>query len=64
MKRLFSIMLTLTLVLPLFSQAKIEFDKNVHNYGTFSESQPIQKCVFTFTNMFHGKLSLEAYCSR
>ena len=50
MKRLFSIMLTLTLVLPLFSQAKIEFDKNVHNYGTFSESQPIQKCVFTFTN--------------
>lgn len=33
-----------------FGQAKIRFDKLVHDFGTFVESQPIQKCTFTFTN--------------
>ena len=33
-----------------FAQAKIEFDKLTSNFGTFSESTPVQKCTFTFTN--------------
>lgn len=33
-----------------FAQAKIEFDKLTNNFGTFSESTPVQKCTFTFTN--------------
>ena len=31
-------------------QAEIKFDKMEHNCGTFAESQPVQKCTFTFTN--------------
>jgi len=30
--------------------AVIKFDKLVHNFGTFSEKEPVQKCTFTFTN--------------
>ena len=33
------------------NQALIKFDKMIHNFGTFSEDQPTQKCVFTFTNV-------------
>ena len=33
------------------SQAKIEFDKKTHNFGTFSEKNPVQECTFTFTNV-------------
>lgn len=33
-----------------FAQAKIQFDKLTYNFGSFSESQPVQKCTFTFTN--------------
>lgn len=33
-----------------FAQAKITFEKMNINLGTFSESEPIQKCVFNFTN--------------
>ena len=33
------------------NQASIKFDKMIHNFGTFSENQPTQKCVFTFTNV-------------
>lgn len=32
-------------------QASIKFNKVTHNFGTFSEDNPIQKCVFTFTNV-------------
>lgn len=32
-------------------QAKIEFDKKTHNFGTFSEKNPVQECTFTFTNV-------------
>ena len=31
-------------------KAEIKFDKTSHNFGQFSEKQPIQKCTFTFTN--------------
>lgn len=30
--------------------AEIKFDKVTHNFGTFSEKNPIVSCVFTFTN--------------
>ena len=33
-----------------FAQAKIEFDKLTYNFGTFSETTPVQRCTFTFTN--------------
>lgn len=33
------------------NQASIKFDKMIHNFGTFSENQPTQRCVFTFTNV-------------
>lgn len=32
-------------------QADIKFDKVEYNFGTFSESDPIQETVFTFTNV-------------
>ena len=32
------------------NQAEIKFDKTSHNFGKFSEKQPVQKCTFTFTN--------------
>lgn len=31
--------------------AEIEFDKITHNFGTFSEKEPVVSCVFTFTNI-------------
>lgn len=31
-------------------QASVKFDKVTHNFGTFSESDPVQECSFTFTN--------------
>lgn len=33
------------------SKAEIKFDQITHNFGKFSETEPIQKCVFTFTNV-------------
>ena len=32
-------------------QAEIKFDKLTHDFGTFPEAEPIQKCTFTFTNV-------------
>ena len=37
-------------------QPEIEFDKTVHNFGTFSEKTPVQTAVFAFTNI--GKAPL------
>lgn len=33
------------------NQAEIKFDKITHNFGTFSEKDPIQTATFTFTNV-------------
>ncbi len=33
------------------SKADLKFDKTTHNFGTFSEKDPIVSCVFTFTNV-------------
>lgn len=32
-------------------QAEIKFDQIKHDFGKFDESQGIQKCTFTFTNV-------------
>ena len=37
-------------------QADIKFDKLVHNFGTFSESNSFQKCTFVFTNTGNAPL--------
>ncbi len=34
----------------MMAQAEISFNKTSHNFGTFPEESPVQKCVFTFTN--------------
>ena len=31
-------------------QADIKFDKLIHDFGKFSESDPVVTCVFSFTN--------------
>lgn len=31
--------------------AEIKFDKVSHDFGTFSEADPVQKCEFSFTNV-------------
>ena len=38
------------------NQAQIKFDKVSHDFGTFSESNPVQECVFTFTNVGQSPL--------
>ncbi len=38
------------------NKAEIKFDKVLCNLGTFSESEPVQKCTFTFTNIGNAPL--------
>lgn len=35
---------------------EIKFEKTTIDLGTFSEDEPVQKCVFKFTNIGKGKL--------
>ena len=55
LKRLFGTLCLLFVIsIAAFAQAgkaEIKFDKTSHNFGQFSEKQPIQKCTFTFTNI-------------
>ena len=37
-------------------QASIKFDKTIHNFGSFAETDAIQKCLFTFTNTGNAPL--------
>lgn len=37
-------------------KAEIKFDKLVHNFGTFTEKEAVQKCTFTFTNTGNAPL--------
>ena len=36
--------------------AEIKFDKLAHNFGTFSEKEPVVNCAFTFTNVGESPL--------
>jgi len=38
------------------SQAEIKFDRNVHNFGEFSEKNPIVTTTFTFENVGNAPL--------
>ena len=37
-------------------KAEIKFDKVTHNFGRFSEKNPVQECTFTFTNVGQAPL--------
>ena len=47
------IVMTLLLICGMTSAMaqEIKFDKLTHNFGTFSEKDPVVTCVFTFTNV-------------
>lgn len=54
MKRFCTTLVLLTMMLTLASAqstAEIKFDQTVINVGTFPESDPVKKVVFTFTNV-------------
>lgn len=44
------VMLTTVFAQNAAKQADIKFDKTSHNFGTFSEDDPVVTCVFKFTN--------------
>ena len=50
MKKIFSIVCMLMISMVMMAQAQIKFDKTAHDFGKFSEEDPIVKCTFTFTN--------------
>ena len=50
MKKIFSIVCMLMISMAMMAQAQIKFDKTAHDFGKFSEENPIVKCTFTFTN--------------
>lgn len=59
MKRvIFCMVMVLMGVAYTFAQgtADIKFDKTIHNFGTFSENDPVVTCTFTFTNVGDGPL--------
>lgn len=43
--------LVCSIVMMAQEPAQIKFDKTVHNFGTFSEKNPVQTCIFSFTNV-------------
>ena len=45
------LMACVSLVSAQEKQAQIKFDKTTHDFGTFSEAQPVKECTFTFTNV-------------
>lgn len=52
-----SLMLMLSLVYASAQkEAEIKFEKTTYDFGTFSESTPVQKCTFTFTNIGEAPL--------
>ena len=48
---LLTLMLVCALTINAQKPAQIKFDKTTHNFGTFSEKNPVVSCVFTFTNV-------------
>ena len=45
-----SMLLLLVCTLSASAQAEIKFNQLSHDFGTFSEAQPVQKTTFTFVN--------------
>ena len=50
MKKVFILLSLLAMTITGMADPVISFDKNEWDWGEFSEDNPIQKCVFTFTN--------------
>lgn len=51
MKKLFlSLIAVMAFAVTAIADPIITFDKTTHDFGNFSENDPVQKCVFTFTN--------------
>lgn len=48
---LMTMMLVCTMALMAQQPAQIKFDKTTHNFGTFSEKNPVVTHAFTFTNV-------------
>ena len=51
MKKIFVMTLLLICGMTSAMAQEIKFDKLTHNFGTFSEKDPVVTCVFTFTNV-------------
>lgn len=63
-KLLFTAFLFFAGLTTTFAQAKISFDKLLNDFGTFSETNAVQKCTFTFTNTGDKPLIInQAYAS-
>ncbi len=50
MKKAFALIAFLAMTVICMAEPVISFDKKEWDWGSFSEDNPIQKCVFTFTN--------------
>jgi len=50
MKKAFALIAFLAMTVVCMAEPVISFDKKEWDWGSFSEDNPIQKCVFTFTN--------------
>ena len=48
---LMTLMLVSTLGMMAQKPAQIKFDETTHNFGTFSEKEPVVTCTFTYTNI-------------
>lgn len=51
MKKILTTIVFLVATLAAMAQAEIQFEKTKHDFGTFPETQAVQKCVFKFTNV-------------
>lgn len=47
----FLLVIGVCLAMAQTKQAEIKFDKVVHNFGRFTDKDPIQKCTFVFKNV-------------
>ena len=45
------LMLVFTMAVMAQQPAQIKFDKTTHNFGNFSEKEPVVSCTFTFSNV-------------
>lgn len=50
MKKSLLTIVSLFLTLTLWAQAKIEFEKSLHDFGSFPEAQATAECIFKFKN--------------
>ncbi len=50
MKKILSLVSMCLCSVAMMAQAEIKFDKTQHDFGSFPESNPEVKCVFTFEN--------------